>query len=875
MSKAVKRFARGGDAGGGTYNPDGDTFEDVGGDPDAGMDDWLNWGTDDYAQPDDEYSSDGLYSDPETTTIGGVIYTRQPDGSWADDEGWSYTNDEIQAGVSDPETNNTPGGENPADKDDFGNEREPEGNGSEALVNPNVTGGATTPGARADRNPGGTPATGIDKILGAFKKTDGSWDLGKLAAAGITGAGLAAIIGDKGKGAAPDNAFQGAIDMNLQYTRDKVPQDPNRRPGSGGSFLGAGRFGPKPEGIAAIPTTPAPNDAPYHGGVPHPATPDDVAYGGDAKIADGGSEGKMYKGGSKDFDESFGGVTLNGEPAHGFTGGHPVDDGGSDVTFGNTKPKAMTKAEVDALEAQFAAPKKDAPAQGIAAIAPKQNITGGVPDSMRSDWGSYFDNAKVGESTNWGGGTLTLRDDGQAVYKAKDAVNGGNVLNRASIDNSAALQSLMSSAPGIAKQWGEQYGVQTGNNENDQNYWNSVLPKGGYAEGGIAQAFAKGGPTKPRYLRGETDGMADQIKARIDGGQEARLAHGEFVIPADVVGHLGNGNSDAGAKKLYQMMDKIRVARTGNKKQGKQINPDKFMPGMGGKRMASGGITDVIPRFATGGTTTGVNNWAGHYATNLLSQGNALGNDMVANPGNYVYQGPRVAGTNALQQKAYDSALGMNVVNPNAAKASGMMEKYATKLGEMPAYQAAAVGSGYSVGPAYEAAKFTTKEFNQDEAKKYMNPYLKESLDPQLAEARRQADISRMTNAGRLVGSGAFGGGRQAVMEAEGDRNLGQNLAAITGKGYDTAYTNALTRRDQMTAVTRREELILKREIAYLQAQVSRGINVDTNKVKLAESAMKLRAMQDMAAINGKATQTVTPPVEPAGRAPDGQAFQK
>lgn len=91
----------------------------------------------------------------------------------------------------------------------------------------------------------------------------------------------------------------------------------------------------------------------------------------------------------------------------------------------------------------------------------------------------------------------------------------------------------------------------------------------------------------------------------------------------------------------------------------------------------------------------------------------------------------------------------------------------------------------------------------------------------------------------------------------------------------DTAYTNALTRRDQMTAVSRREELIIKREIAYLQAQVSRGINVDTNKVKLAESAMKLRAMQDMAAINGKATQTVTPPVEPAGRAPDGQAFQK
>lgn len=98
-----------------------------------------------------------------------------------------------------------------------------------------------------------------------------------------------------------------------------------------------------------------------------------------------------------------------------------------------------------------------------------------------------------------------------------------------------------------------------------------------------AQGMATGGlaslkKPKGKYLRGDTDGMADEIPARIDGEQEARLSDGEFVIPADVVSHLGNGNSDAGAKKLEQMMSQIRKARTGSPKQGKQINPDKFMP---------------------------------------------------------------------------------------------------------------------------------------------------------------------------------------------------------------------------------------------------------------------------------------------------------
>ena len=88
--------------------------------------------------------------------------------------------------------------------------------------------------------------------------------------------------------------------------------------------------------------------------------------------------------------------------------------------------------------------------------------------------------------------------------------------------------------------------------------------------------MAAGGMT-PRFLSGGGDGMSDDIPASIEGKQEARLADGEFVIPADVVSHLGNGSSKAGAKRLYSMMDKVRHARTGNKKQGKQINPDEFL----------------------------------------------------------------------------------------------------------------------------------------------------------------------------------------------------------------------------------------------------------------------------------------------------------
>jgi hypothetical protein len=102
-------------------------------------------------------------------------------------------------------------------------------------------------------------------------------------------------------------------------------------------------------------------------------------------------------------------------------------------------------------------------------------------------------------------------------------------------------------------------------------YSGEMMAKGGIADLG---GYSDGG----RMLKGPGDGMSDSIPGVIGGRQPARLADGEFVVPADVVSHLGNGSTDAGAKQLYSMMDKVRKARTGKKAQGREINPRKYVP---------------------------------------------------------------------------------------------------------------------------------------------------------------------------------------------------------------------------------------------------------------------------------------------------------
>ncbi len=282
----------------------------------------------------------------------------------------------------------------------------------------------------------------------------------------------------------------------------------------------------------------------------------------------------------------------------------------------------------------------------------------------------------------------------------------------------------------------------------------------GMAQGGIADAG--------RYLQGKTDGMADEIPSSIDGEQPAALSHGEFVIPADVVSHLGNGNSDAGAQKLYEMMDRIREARTGTKEQGKEINPDEFTMGGLAAAYAGGGTVKGFDGTtgsvvnATGGSgaagsaggagipqdvsrTSTLSPWVGDYVTNALGQGAAL----AAAP-YQAYQGPLTAGASGLQQQAF-------------AGASEMAQ------------------AGYTPGQF-------TGGFNAQTAQQYMNPYLQASLDPQLRELSRQSQIQRMEDAGRLTKAGAYGGSRQAIMESEGRRNLMGKQADVLGQGYKTAY---------------------------------------------------------------------------------------
>jgi hypothetical protein len=292
------------------------------------------------------------------------------------------------------------------------------------------------------------------------------------------------------------------------------------------------------------------------------------------------------------------------------------------------------------------------------------------------------------------------------------------------------------------------------------------------AEGGIK--MARGGIADAgRYLQGKTDGMADEIETSIDGEQPALLSHGEFVIPADVVSHLGNGNSEAGAEKLYSMMDRIREARTGTKEQGKEINADKFLAAASGGLMAAYAGGGEVQRFQTGGSsvvaptptppaagggiaqdtsrTSTLSPWVGDYVTNALGQGAAL-----ANAPYQAYQGPLTAGASNLQQQAFTG------------------------------------GSEIAMG-GYTPGSFMGS-FDATQANQYMNPYIQASLDPQLKELKRQSDIARLDDASRLTKAGAYGGSRQAIMESEGRRNLLDKQQDVIGQGYRSAFDTGASR---------------------------------------------------------------------------------
>ena len=150
-------------------------------------------------------------------------------------------------------------------------------------------------------------------------------------------------------------------------------------------------------------------------------------------------------------------------------------------------------------------------------------------------------------------------------------------------------------------------------------------------------------------------------------------------------------------------------------------------------------------------TTESLAGWAAPYVTGMLGKGEAL-----ANQPYQAYGGPLTAGQSGLQTQAFQGLAGLTV-------------------------------------PTQQMGGFTPTSFTSGTtAQDYMSPFMNAALEPQMAEAQRQAEIQRVQNAGRLGKAGAFGGSRQAIMESEGQRNLLRNLADIYGTGMQTAYTQGM-----------------------------------------------------------------------------------
>jgi hypothetical protein len=360
-------------------------------------------------------------------------------------------------------------------------------------------------------------------------------------------------------------------------------------------------------------------------------------------------------------------------------------------------------------------------------------------------------------------------------------------------------------------------------------------------------------------IRGHGDGMSDSIPAAIEGREKALVANEEAYLTPAMVAKIGGGDIDTGSKRLKHMMENIRKARTGNKKQGKQVDPTKFMPGglvgyaEGGdiKRYAGTDPTGSLVQAGVTGTEQNLSNWAGKYTTDMMGKAAAL-----ANTPYQAYTGPLTAGASGLQNLAFQNAA--NLPNGALASAYGNMainNQYTPQTtdflgrsnapqqqythmqtggfkGPMPMGRPALGSAPYkdyfdytmpeTAGPAAPYSQAEEPELgppretggpmeprypidlpypkepqypqqnSQSIAQQYMNPYLQASLDPQLAEARRQSEITAQQNNAAMTKAGAFGGGRQAILTSENQRNLGSNLANITGTGYNNAYDKAM-----------------------------------------------------------------------------------
>jgi hypothetical protein len=263
--------------------------------------------------------------------------------------------------------------------------------------------------------------------------------------------------------------------------------------------------------------------------------------------------------------ENMNSFNENFNPAGGFGSGYQTvgtnrvmihDDGTASVlnpTMGESS--YLTKEQVDALIANGTL--NSAKSGYVAATGGTGNTPGGSGP------------AKTTGTTKPTGANSTTDKLANALTTALTnpktlAVIAGGALGAASGAKGIDPRGLRSIATGAGTQR-----VQTG-------------AKGTGGKGGVRyfEKKAGGGEIKGGlgYLKSAHDGMEDKINATIDNKRPAKLSGGEFVVPADVVSHLGNGNSEAGAKQLYALMERVRKARTGTADQGKQINPKKYLP---------------------------------------------------------------------------------------------------------------------------------------------------------------------------------------------------------------------------------------------------------------------------------------------------------
>lgn len=179
--------------------------------------------------------------------------------------------------------------------------------------------------------------------------------------------------------------------------------------------------------------------------------------------------------------------------------------------------------------------------------------------------------------------------------------------------------------------------------------------------------------------------------------------------------------------------------------------------------MAGTSPSTLDNNLTTGGTNMqGLSDWAAPYITNYLGQAQALSSQPYK-----VYGGPLTAGASDLQNKQFQGLAGLTFP-------SNLGQSFSST----GAYQLPQAGVPQTGTPGVAA--------------QYMNPYLQSVLTPQLDELRRQSDITQMGNNAKMTSQGAFGGSRNAIMNAENQRNLMQEQNKTVGQGYANAYDKAM-----------------------------------------------------------------------------------